>query len=265
MTGAGTGRGRARAARHHPTLAGLADLPARDRAYQDLRYRILTGRLAPGTTLLETELAALLSLSRTPVREAAIRLAEEGLVDIRPRHGITVRSLSLNDVRDILDVFSALEIKAVELVARRGISGTEAAQLNGLMDRMERATEAGDIARWSELDDDFHSALVAMCGNSRLQRELGEFWGQQYLARLMVVSLRPLPMQSDAEHRDIMAAIRASDPVAARDVHQRHRDRADLQQLALLRDHLAGAPGKTGTLAGPEAAPHPVSRNRKEA
>ena len=77
-------------------------MPARDRAYHDLRYRILTGRLAPGTTLLETELAALLSLSRTPVREAAIKLADEGLVSIRARHGITVRDLSLRDVADIL-------------------------------------------------------------------------------------------------------------------------------------------------------------------
>ena len=107
-----------RATRPHPTLSGVEHMPARDRAYHDLRYRILTGRLAPGTTLLETELAALLSLSRTPVREAAIKLAEEGLVSIRARHGITVRDLSLRDVADILDVFSALEIRAVALVAR---------------------------------------------------------------------------------------------------------------------------------------------------
>lgn len=213
-------------------------MPARDRAYQDLRYRILTGRLAPGTTLLETELAALLSLSRTPVREATIKLAEEGLVSIRARHGITVRDLSLRDVAEILDVFSALEVRAVALVARRGLSRTEYGHLSGLLDRMERYTESRNIERWSDADDDFHSNMVSLCGNERLQRTLGEYWGQQYRARLLILPLRPTPYQSDKEHREILAAVQAQDPEAARRTAEKHRVRADAQQLALLKNHL---------------------------
>ncbi|MDO5603636.1 MAG: GntR family transcriptional regulator [Paracoccus sp. (in: a-proteobacteria)] len=220
-------------------MAGVAGMPARERAYHELRYRILTGRLAPGTTLLETELAALLGLSRTPVREAVIRLAEEGLVTIRPRHGITVMAMTLSDVRDVLDVFSALEIRAVELVARRGLSDAEHAHLAQMLDRMERATEAGDIDRWSDMDDDWHATTVALCGNPRLLRTLGDYWGQQYRARVLIQRLRPRPLVSDAEHRRILAAIAAGDPVAARDAHQAHRDRADAQQLELLRGRLA--------------------------
>lgn len=226
------------AARPGPTLAGLVGLSARDRAYQDLRNRILTGRLAPGTTLLETELAALLGLSRTPVREATIKLAEEGLIDIRPRHGITVRAMTAEDVRDILDVFSALEIRAVELVARRGLSGAELAHLEQMLSRMERLTAAGDIARWSDMDDDLHSTIVALCGNPRLLRTLGEYWGQQYRARLLILPLRPRPEQSDREHRTMLAAIAAQDVEAARRAHQQHRDRADAQQIDLLRARL---------------------------
>lgn len=233
-----------RPTRPRPSLQGIADLPARDRAYHDLRYRILTGRLAPGTTLLETELAALLSLSRTPVREATIRLAEEGLIAIRPRHGITVRSLTLNDVRDILDVLSALEIRAVELVARRGLSPTEHDRLLHLMDRMERVTEAGDMAQWSDLDDDFHSAIATMCGNGRLLETLDEYWSQQYRPRMMIVPLRPRPTQSNIEHRRIVEALAAGDSEAARAAQQQHRARADRQQLDLLRDRLVdGADG----------------------
>ncbi|TRW99728.1 GntR family transcriptional regulator [Paracoccus sp. M683] len=225
-------------------MAGIAGLPARDRAYHDLRYRILTGRLAPGTTLLETELAALLSLSRTPVREATIRLAEEGLIDIRPRHGVTVRSLTLNDVRDILDVLSALEIRAVELVAKRGLGPEEHGRLLHMLDRMERLTEAGDIAQWSDMDDDFHSAVAGMCGNGRLLSALDEYWGQQYRPRTMIVPLRPKPTLSNIEHRGIVEALAAGDPEAARLAQQRHRARADQQQLDLLRDRLAdGAEG----------------------
>ncbi|WP_198590191.1 GntR family transcriptional regulator [Paracoccus zhejiangensis] len=228
-----------RRARSRPSLQGIADLPARDRAYHDLRYRILTGRLAPGTTLLETELAALLSLSRTPVREATIRLAEEGLIAIRPRHGITVRSLTLNDVRDILDVLSALEIRAVELVARRGLARADHDRLLHLMDRMERATEAGDIAQWSEMDDDFHSTVAGLCGNDRLLSTLDEYWSQQYRPRMMIVPLRPKPTQSNIEHRRIVEALAAGDVEAARLAQQQHRARADRQQLDLLRDRLA--------------------------
>lgn len=227
-----------RATRPRPTLSGVDLLPARERAYHDLRYRILTGRLAPGTTLLETELAALLSLSRTPVREAAIKLAEEGLVSIRARHGITVRDLSLRDVAEILDVFSALEIRAVALVARRGLSASEHEHLSGLLDQMERNTERGDIARWSDLDDDFHANMVSLCGNGRLQRTLGEYWGQQFRARMLILPLRPVPHQSDREHRRILAAVQARDEEAARDAHERHRARADAQQLALLQTRL---------------------------
>ena len=234
MSAGPAGKSSRQAARPQPSLAGVAELTARDRAYHDLRYRILTGRLAPGTTLLETELAALLNLSRTPVREATIRLAEEGLVTVRPRRGVTVKAFTLADVRDVLNVFSALEIRAVELVARRGLSPAEAARLTQMLDRMEHTTMAGDIVRWSDMDDDWHSTIVSMCGNDRLVRTLGEYWDQQYRARMLIVPLRPRPVASDREHREILAALKAGDREGARRAHQNHRDRADAQQLQLL-------------------------------
>lgn len=232
---------RVRAWRPVPSLDGITQLPARDRAYHDLRYRILTGRLAPGTTLLESELASLLSLSRTPVREAVIKLEEEGLVEVRPRHGVTVKALTIQDVADILHIFSALEVRAVEVVAQRGISDVEHAALEGLLDRMEAATRAGDIAGWSDLDDEFHSQIVALCGNLRLQEAIGAYWGQQYRARVIIVPLRPSPIQSDIEHRGIVQALTAGNRTLARARHQAHRDRADTQQLALLRDYLGSS------------------------
>ncbi|WP_198406680.1 GntR family transcriptional regulator [Paracoccus yeei] len=233
---------RVRASRPVPSLQGLTEMPARDRAYHDLRYRILTGRLAPGTTLLETELAALLSLSRTPVREAVIKLEEEGLVEVRPRHGVTVKALSLQDFGHILNVFSALEVRAVELAAARGLTEPEAQALTRMLDQMEAATAAGDITRWSDIDDEFHAAIVALCGNQRLQDAISAFWGQQYRARLMILPLRPLPEDSDREHRLILAALRAGDRGLARERHNAHRDRADVQQMELLRRSL-GANG----------------------
>lgn len=241
MTQAPARAGACRAGRPRPVPPGNAALNARDRAYHDLRYRILTGRLAPGTTLLETEIAGMLGLSRTPVREALIRLAEEGLVLVRPRHGVTVIDLTPADFRDILDVFSALEVRAVALAAARDLTAADREALTQLTQRMERATAEGDIARWSDLDDDFHATLVGLCGNARLQRTLGEYWGQQYRGRRLILPHRPLPVASDREHRAILAAVLAGDPRTAHAAHLAHRARADRDQLALL--HRALAPG----------------------
>ncbi|MTH78203.1 FCD domain-containing protein [Paracoccus aestuariivivens] len=222
-------------------MHGLTEMAARERAYHDLRYRILTGRLAPGTTLLETELAGLLSLSRTPVREAVIKLEEEGLVEVRPRHGVTIKALSLQDFANILDTYSALEVRAYELVAARGLTPEQTRLLERMVEDMETATATGDIARWSDLDDEFHAEIVSLCGNQRLQTALNAFWGQQYRARMMILPLRPLPDESNAEHRAVLDALKLGDRDLTRERQNAHRDRADKQQLELLRRSLGSS------------------------
>jgi DNA-binding GntR family transcriptional regulator len=172
-------------------MQGVAKMAARERAYHELKYRILEGRLPPGTTLLETEVANLLSLSRTPIREALIRLEEEGLVEVKP--------------------------------------------LKALMDQMEKATRSDDIERWSQFDDAFHSDIVSLCGNSRLQATLRQYWEQQYRARMAIIPLRIKPTLSDEEHRQIVQAILDRDSDEAGRLHQLHRDRTDRQALELLR------------------------------
>ena len=226
--------------RPRPTLQGLARMPARDRAYRDLKFRILEGRLPPGTKLLEAEVANLLSLSRTPVREALIKLEEEDLVEVRPRHGILVKSQSLDDLAQIYDVLSPLEVKAAALLARRGLKDEEVRRLSSLLEQMERETERADIVQWSHLDNVFHSELVAMCENRRLQGALRLCWDQQYRAHMAIVKLRPRPGQSDREHRAIFEAIRAGDERLAAHLHSQHRERADRMALSILRRQAAG-------------------------
>lgn len=230
-------------ARPRPERAGDLRLPARERAYRELRLRILEGRLSPGTTLLEAEVAALLAMSRTPIREALIRLEDEGLVIVTPRRGFTVRALSLDDLAEIYEVFSALEVRAARLAARRGLDPATAERLSGLLTAMERATARGDIVRWSHLDDDFHAGLVAASGNGRLEATIRQCWDQQYRARMSIVPLRPRPDRSDAEHRLILEAIRARDAEAAERLLGAHRDRADTQTLSLLRGASATGAG----------------------
>lgn len=221
--------------RPRPSRAGLEGRPARERAYQELKYRILEGLLKPGTTMLETEVADLLAVSRTPIREALIKLQEERLVAVRPRHGFTVLEQSLDDLAEIYEVFSTLEVRAARLAASAPVAADALARLDALMDRMETATAARDIADWSHLDDLYHAEIVSLCGNRRLQETLRTYWDEQYRVRMLIVSLRPLPDQSNSEHRAIAAAIRAGDPDEAERLHRQHRARADEQAIRLLR------------------------------
>ena len=211
-----------------------------------MKYRILEGRLAPGTTLLENEVAKLLDMSRTPIREALIKLEEERLVAVRPRRGFTVLEQSIEDLVEIYEVFSTLEVRAARLAALGDNDPAALDRLVGLVDEMERATAMEDVAHWSHLDDTFHAGIVALCGNSRLQATLRSYWDEQYRVRMAIVPLRPLPTQSDLEHRAIVAAIRERDADRAEALHRRHRERADEQALRLLRGRMQQAAAPAG-------------------
>jgi DNA-binding GntR family transcriptional regulator len=208
-----------------------------------MKYRILEGRLPPGTTLLESEVANLLAMSRTPIREALIKLEEERLVKVTPRRGFTVLNQSIDDLAEIYEVFSTLEVRAARLAALNEVDSARFDRLDALMEQMERATAKGDLEHWSHLDDVFHSDIVDLCGNSRMKTTLRTYWDEQYRARMAIMLLRPLPTQSDIEHRQIAAAIRAHDADRAEALHRQHRERADEQALRLLRTKLQSEAG----------------------
>ena len=90
-----------------------------EQAYRIIRQRILDNVYPAGYRALEREFAEELSLSRTPVREALLRLQSEGLIELIPRHGARVLPVSAGDMREIYDVLTALESMAAEIVTRR--------------------------------------------------------------------------------------------------------------------------------------------------
>ena len=91
-----------------------------DEAYHGIRRRILDNQWAPGFQAMEQEVALQLGMSRTPVREALIRLGKEGLVEVIPRRGMRVLPVSPNDMREIYEILTALECMAAELLAASG-------------------------------------------------------------------------------------------------------------------------------------------------
>src|SRR5512144_1097223 len=137
-------------------------------AYQKMRRRILDNVWSPGFRALEQTLALELGMSRTPVREALIRLAKEGLVEVIPRHGMTVLPVSADDMRNIYEMLTALEAMAAELAVRRGPSAMELTALETATRDMARALKANDLEAWAAADERFHQRLVALCGNRLL-------------------------------------------------------------------------------------------------
>lgn len=211
------------------------DRSQRDHAYIEIRRRILENELPPNVQMLETEVADMLAMSRTPVREALIKLAEEGLVEIRPRHGMRVKPVSPDDMREIYDVLTSLEATAVCLAAERGLSDEELADLDGAVADMEAALERGDLRAWAAADQNFHDLLVLGSANKRLQGIVATIRDQAHRARMATLMLRPLPTASNDDHRAIVDAIRARDPEAARKVHYDHRTRSGNMLVDLLK------------------------------
>ena len=205
-----------------------------DRAYAELRARIETNRYPPGHSALENELARELGMSRTPVREALIRLQQEGLVDVRPRRGMQVLGLSPADMKEIYEVIAGAEAVAVHLLAERGPSAELAHMLGEPVGRMERALEADDLDAWAATDEDFHRVLFRLCDNARLEGVGVSHLERTRRARFFTLRLRRRPFRSTADHRRLVELIAAGKARAAREATLQHRLAAMGELLAII-------------------------------
>ncbi len=211
-------------------------LPASERAYRQLKQLILDNEIMPGAQMLELEAAARLGMSRTPVREAMVRLEQEGMVELRARHGMRVLPMSAEALAEIYDILTALEGMAAELAARRGATVAELAELQQAVDEMEEALAADDLRRWSDADARFHRLFVALAGNSRLAAMVEQVSDQAHRARLTTLRLRPRPTGSNRDHAALVLAIRERNPELARKIHEHHRQTAATMLVSLVRD-----------------------------
>ena len=165
------------------------------RAVQQLREMVFSGELPAGSDHLETELAERLGMSRTPVREAALLLESQGLVEMRPRKGVRILPVSATDMREIYDVLTDLESLAAERAAEAGYSEPQLTELAAAIDDMDRAIADEDLEAWAEADERFHVELVRLGGNSRVQMIVAMMGDQvrRAIARSMPPSLPAIP------------------------------------------------------------------------
>ncbi|MEO1794334.1 MAG: GntR family transcriptional regulator, partial [Pseudomonadota bacterium] len=200
------------------------------------KTRIFENTLEPGRFVLQETLAAELGVSRTPVREALIRLEREGLVEIRPRRGMRVLPVSRHDMTEIYEVLAVLEAEAARLAAERAPPEMIDA-LQSAADDMDSAIAVSDRLAWAEADDRFHKLLADASGNARLKRMVAIVTDQAARVRRRTLHLRPLPRVSASDHLKLVRAIRKGDGDRAFALHEAHRRKSARLLMALL-EHL---------------------------
>lgn len=193
------------------------------RAYEELRGKILNNDLSPGRFYLEKELATMLDISRTPLKEALVKLENEGLIQVQPRHGMQVLPLSANAMEEIYQVITSLECEAVFSIAERGLADEDIRQLELTGDAMAVALAEDKLEEWARADEDFHRLLLEFCGNSRLKNTVLNFWDLSHRARYFTLHLREKPTNSTEDHQKVIEAIKAKNPEQAVKIHRRHR------------------------------------------
>ncbi|WP_298969455.1 GntR family transcriptional regulator [uncultured Roseobacter sp.] len=207
------------------------------RALQALREMIFSGQLAAGSNHLESELAELLNMSRTPVREAVLMLEGQGLLELRPRKGVRILPVSPDDMREIYDVLTELESLAAEQAAQKGYGISELAELARAIEDMEVAVASEDLEKWAEADDRFHTELVRLGRNRRIENIVMMMRDQVRRARITTLFMRPMPLKSNEAHRRVYQAIEQGDANIARAAHRAHRQQAREMLVDLLERH----------------------------
>lgn len=224
-------RHKAPASRKRPKGATLVDV-----AYNEIKRRILTNEFAPNFQITESQLAELLGVSRTPVREALIRLEKEQLVENIPRHGMRVLPVSAQEMLEIYQVLTALESQAVYLLAQRPVENRGVQRLREYLQGMDDALEDGSIQKWAEADGMFHRSLFELCGNGKLMQAGLGFREQVDRARLVTLPLRKPPITSNKSHRELIDLIEKGDAEGAFGSHWKHRNRATAELTEILKN-----------------------------
>lgn len=205
-----------------------------DDAYTRLKEEIRTNRMPPGFQATEPEIALRFGMSRTPVREALIRLESEGLVKLIPRRGARVLPVNVNDMKEIYEILSSLEPDVAASVAAQKPTAAELRPLEKAASDMEKAIAEENLDAWADADDRFHDHMLDLHGNRRLREIVLALKFQVYRTRIVTLRLRNKPLKSNDEHREILDHIRNGDTDAAREAFRAHRQRAARELISCL-------------------------------
>ncbi|CAM5465307.1 GntR family transcriptional regulator [Streptomyces sp. NPDC001651] len=197
--------------------------PAADRVYGHVKQGVLERRYEGGTLLTEGELADAVGVSRTPVREALLRLEAEGLLKLYPKKGALVLPVSAQEIKDVVETRMLVE----EHAARKAVPAPPGLleRLEELLDRQKAQAAAGDFAAAAVTDRCFHAEIVRSGGNEILSRLYDQLRDRQLRMGAAVMHSHPDRIAKTlSEHEEILTALRSGDPQAAVALVHRHID-----------------------------------------
>ena len=187
-----------------------------DQVYEQLRRRIIDLSLPPGFALVEKEVAGVLQVSKTPVREAIIRLSQEVLVQVVPKSGSYVSQVSLSRYLEACFVRSHLETGCIRRLATLGVSLADEVRLKSILNQQERPIERNDAALFFALDEALHKCFFELAGLTgvwhMLHLAVAELDRVRHIKRMFGIRHRREVL---AEHSATVRAILARDPDGA--------------------------------------------------
>ena len=195
--------------------------PLREIVYEELKRQILVGEIAPGTRMMEVDLADEMGVSRTPVREAIRKLEKEGLVTIEPRRGAYASDISIKDMLDVLEVRQTLEGMAASLAARK-VTEEEKRDFIKAIKAYNDAVASGNTDEIIKCDELFHQLIVNYSDNKTLETLLSQV--QELALRFRYIYYDDFSRyeRMPREHEEIEEAILSGDTAKAKVVAENH-------------------------------------------
>lgn len=192
-----------------------------DSAYEELKNAIIQLRFRPGDVLRESAIGAELGVSKTPIREALLRLEQDGLVELIPFRGAKVRGYSIEDVRNILDLRAILQSECVRRVAQ--VEDADLIEkLRHNVAESKRAEQEGDALAVINLFDEFDSLLLSQLDNQLVASVITNL--QDHMMRIgqLTAQIPGRDVKSIEEHNEIIEALESGDADAAGEAMRRH-------------------------------------------
>ncbi len=194
---------------------------AASRIYSDLRVELVSLERRPGEAISEAQIALSYGVSRTPVREAILKLSDEGLLEIYPQSGIFVSRIPIAALPEAILIRKALEETTARLAAERATS-SQILALQSVLERQREASAAGDIDTFHQADELFHATVADVAGHPGIWKFI-----QQVKVHVDRYRRLTLPQQGRipkviAEHEAVLTAIEAHDPERARRSMEAH-------------------------------------------
>ncbi|TDC06574.1 GntR family transcriptional regulator [Nonomuraea longispora] len=193
----------------------------REQVAHALRAALITGEMRPGVVYSAPVLAAQFGVSATPVREAMLDLAKEGLVEAVRNKGFRVTELSDRDLDELTEIRQLIEVPTVARLADSA-RAEEFERLRPIAEEIVSASERGDLLAYIDADLRFHVELLALCGNAHLVSVVRDLRTRARLYGLSQLSERGTLSDSAMEHLALLDALKSGDAAAVRQIMEEH-------------------------------------------